>query len=306
MTDDEDCGKLVSKLIHEVSQKPVLYDPQNPMYKDNSSRVRAWHEIAKKMEMPVTNCQIKWGTLRRCLANARKRQKRRQAIGSKYIKKWRYQDEMSFLLPFIDSRELDASFTQHYKKSKASVTIDDATDSRSHELYISEEYEQSSDMEDDSTELKPTVQSLQHYLIENAADQVEFQRYVERETAKSSATYPKSPEDLCEEESLVMDRSADSEREWESALHSRQSGGEVMATETTIASRASTRSNLASYQGLDEMDTFFLSMSKTLKKLPRFDQIDVRSKVYDIVTQAELKRLQAEEDSRTERSIRES
>lgn len=53
----------------------------------------------------VTNCQIKWGTLRRCLANARKRQKRRQAIGSKYIKKWRYQDEMSFLLPFIDSRE---------------------------------------------------------------------------------------------------------------------------------------------------------------------------------------------------------
>lgn len=147
------------------------------------------------------------------------------------------------------------------------------------------------------------MQSLQHYLIENAADQVEFQRYVERETAKNSSTYPKSPEDLCEEESLVMERSADSEREWESALHRRADAGPLIA-ETSVSSARST--SMSSYHVLDEMDTFFLSMSKTLKNLPRFDQIDVRSKVYDLITQAELKWLEAEEKPDTERSSRNS
>lgn len=50
--EEDDCGKLVSKLIWEVSQKPILYDPQNPMYKDNQSRARAWQSIAEKMNMP--------------------------------------------------------------------------------------------------------------------------------------------------------------------------------------------------------------------------------------------------------------
>lgn len=153
-------------------------------------------------------------------------------------------------------------------------------------------------MEEDTIELKPTVQTLQHYLIENAADQVEFQRYVERETAKSSATFQKSPEDLCEEESLVMERSADSEKDWNSAVRKRASASTSVVEATTSST---SRNSLSSYQVLDEMDTFFLSMSKTLKNLSRLDQIEVRSKVYEIVTQAELKSLRAEEASSLDR-----
>lgn len=44
----------VSKLIWEVSQQPVLYDSQNPMYKDNQERLKAWQHVAAKMKMPGT------------------------------------------------------------------------------------------------------------------------------------------------------------------------------------------------------------------------------------------------------------
>ena len=44
----------VSKLIKEVSLKPVLYDPHNTMYKDNQARLKAWQHIAEKMQMPGT------------------------------------------------------------------------------------------------------------------------------------------------------------------------------------------------------------------------------------------------------------
>ena len=44
----------VSKLIKEVSLKPVLYDPHNNLYKDNQARLRAWQQIAEKMKMPGT------------------------------------------------------------------------------------------------------------------------------------------------------------------------------------------------------------------------------------------------------------
>ena len=42
----------ISKLIWEVSQQPVLYDSQNPMYKDGSARQVAWQNVAREMKIP--------------------------------------------------------------------------------------------------------------------------------------------------------------------------------------------------------------------------------------------------------------
>lgn len=42
----------ISKLIWEVSQQPVLYDSQNPLYKDSSARQVAWQNVARDMKIP--------------------------------------------------------------------------------------------------------------------------------------------------------------------------------------------------------------------------------------------------------------
>lgn len=42
----------ISKLIWEVSQQPVLYDSQNPLYKDSSARQVAWQNVAREMKIP--------------------------------------------------------------------------------------------------------------------------------------------------------------------------------------------------------------------------------------------------------------
>lgn len=147
-------------------------------------------------------------------------------------------------------------------------------------MYISEEYEHS-DVEE--AELKPNAENLQQYLVDNASnDHSEVHGFHHPERSKSnssSVAYNKSLEELYEEEDEVVLERYDSDKNWNVGANVKQrySSSSVAAAD-----------ELSYLTTLDEMDTFFLSMSKTLKKLPKIDQIKVRCQVYNTVTQAEI------------------
>ncbi|XP_075982560.1 uncharacterized protein LOC142980873 [Anticarsia gemmatalis] len=48
---------------------------------------------------------------------------------------------------------------------------------------------------------------------------------------------------------------------------------------------------------LDEIDYFFLSMSKMVKRLPRLDQIRIKMDLHEAVSKAELKQLEAQQST---------
>ncbi len=54
-------GKIspITKLIREVAKQTVLYDSQNPSYKDNQARLNAWQQVSINMEMPGTVSETK-------------------------------------------------------------------------------------------------------------------------------------------------------------------------------------------------------------------------------------------------------
>lgn len=116
----------------------------------------------------------------------------------------------------------------------------------------------------DDSDAKPSSENLQHYLVENSEEPADSERYPER----SGKIFVKSPLHIYEEEEHL-----EYDKEWELPTKHR-------------------RPHDLSIQTLDEMDTFFLSMSKTLKKLPKLDQIKVRTEIYEVVTQAEVQWLQ--------------
>lgn len=58
----------------------------------------------------------------------------------------------------------------------------------------------------------------------------------------------------------------------------------------------SSHENRNKKQEMDDLDTFFLSMSKTVKKLPKLDQIRIKLDLVKAVSEAELKQLESKQN----------
>lgn len=141
------------------------------------------------------------------------------------------------------------------------VDYEDHTDiSRNdQDFYISEEYE-ASELDETQTEEKIRTEKLELYVVENTSNHD-----------------PLTADEMYIEEDEIEGYNADINRSFKRFDRKRNSYREQDAQNELL---------------LDEMDSFFLSMSKALKKLPRVEQIQVRSQVYDLVTNAEMEWLQ--------------
>ncbi|KAF8770338.1 uncharacterized protein LOC129989498 [Argiope bruennichi] len=89
---------MEKRLIQKVFEHDLLYAVDNVHYRDRHMRAVAWAEIGKDLGIPASQCKDMWRKLRNCYLNAINRRQ------NKNIPKWKYEDEMSFLLPFIDVR----------------------------------------------------------------------------------------------------------------------------------------------------------------------------------------------------------
>ncbi|GFY66608.1 uncharacterized protein TNIN_403481 [Trichonephila inaurata madagascariensis] len=86
------------RLIQKVFEHDLLYAVDSVHYRDRHMRAVAWADIGKDLGIPASQCKDMWRKLRNCYLNAINRRQ------NKNIPKWKYEDEMSFLLPFIDVR----------------------------------------------------------------------------------------------------------------------------------------------------------------------------------------------------------
>ncbi|XP_053610576.1 transcription factor Adf-1-like [Plodia interpunctella] len=92
------------RLINEVRQCPVLYDTGNENHRDINARDRCWQEISAKLGM---NCEIlkrEWKILRDSMRQALKRTRNSSSSAGLPGKKWRFQSQMAFLLPYMTKR----------------------------------------------------------------------------------------------------------------------------------------------------------------------------------------------------------
>ncbi|CAH0720595.1 unnamed protein product, partial [Brenthis ino] len=93
------------KLIDEVKKYPVLYDTNHENHRDVDVRDRCWQEISDRLG---ANCEVlkrEWKILRDSLRQSLK--KSDKGVTTKAglpCKKWRYQNRMSFVLPYMTFR----------------------------------------------------------------------------------------------------------------------------------------------------------------------------------------------------------
>lgn len=161
------------------------------------------------------------------------------------------------------------------RRSAKSVEYEDISDTNlSQDMYISEEYEPSDcGAEDECTDVKPNNHNLQMFTVENVTT---------TDTEKDRQERTNVPVDQMFIEEDEIENYNTPGREWPLTIH----------RSSYERDPNSSRDIQTNELLMDEMDTFFLSMSKALKKLPPMEQIKVRSQVYNLVTRAEMNWLQ--------------
>ncbi|XP_068622049.1 uncharacterized protein [Battus philenor] len=96
------------KLIKCVRKYEFLYNLQHPKYMDKARSDMAWREIAKQVNQPATACKQRWQRLRDAYRRALNKKKNKSGLAAKNIKKWKYEEEMSFVASFFVERKRDS------------------------------------------------------------------------------------------------------------------------------------------------------------------------------------------------------
>ncbi|XP_003396199.1 uncharacterized protein LOC126915783 [Bombus affinis] len=102
------------KLIELVRYYSFLYNQEDKSYSDNDKKDAAWKEIGKMLNEPAKHCKKQWNSLRDSFRRSlRKRKDTKSGQAANKIRKWRYEDEMSFLIPYMKERETITSVQVH-------------------------------------------------------------------------------------------------------------------------------------------------------------------------------------------------
>ncbi|GJQ82868.1 hypothetical protein Trydic_g2606 [Trypoxylus dichotomus] len=160
-------------LIEKVKQRELLFNTRSRDYKDQIKRCEAWEAIGKELNMSGDFAKDAWERLRRCYTNALHR--RRFKKTTKRIFPWKFEKEMSFLLPFLELRKSRHDNSYFAFDDNPDVTIDD-------ELHIKEDVENGDiDPQDNLVETLRT-----HFM-----DQTELDRHCENSDRREA-----SPNDM--------------------------------------------------------------------------------------------------------------
>ncbi|XP_030752600.1 transcription factor Adf-1-like [Sitophilus oryzae] len=93
------------KLIELVRGYTYIYDMTDYRYSDNQLRDDAWKEIGEILQIKPKDCKRIWATLRDAYRRSVKKQKEQQSGEfTGVIRRWRYEKQMSFLLPYMRER----------------------------------------------------------------------------------------------------------------------------------------------------------------------------------------------------------
>ncbi|KAM4526274.1 uncharacterized protein V3H82_000658 isoform 1-T2 [Fundulus diaphanus] len=99
------------RLIVQVENNSILYDAAHPFYKDNNRKDITWAEIATMLGGTAEQCKTKWRALRDSFVKCRKKGTLPSGSTGGTTKEWKFEKNMSFLIPYLQPRSSKSNFT---------------------------------------------------------------------------------------------------------------------------------------------------------------------------------------------------
>ncbi|KAB0800405.1 hypothetical protein PPYR_06145 [Photinus pyralis] len=155
-------------LIEKVRRYEFLYNQHSSHYRDQNMRQEAWEEIARELNSSASQVKDMWSKLRNCYSNALKRRKfKKSGQAAKKYTPWKYEDEMSFLQPYFDTRPTQENLEEH--QSQAVELLHTANDNEEDNATEEGNEDNDSDVDDDNLERSSTsTVSTQSHITHNA------------------------------------------------------------------------------------------------------------------------------------------
>ncbi|XP_045473110.1 uncharacterized protein LOC123679723 [Harmonia axyridis] len=133
-----------ARLIEEIRERPCLYDVTSQFYRDLTMRQEAWEEIAYLFNESVDSVKASWTKLRNAFSSAKKRRILKSGQATSIITPWKYEKEMAFLTPFMESRQAHINPEKSEEKSNSEDFSDKPSDDDTQETPNFKELERSS------------------------------------------------------------------------------------------------------------------------------------------------------------------
>ncbi|XP_047121805.1 transcription factor Adf-1-like [Schistocerca piceifrons] len=99
----------MEQLIEEVRTHPVIWDSTLEVYRDVTLKEKAWNEIAELLSKDKNSLRNQWRKLRDCHRQALNRRRTMTGQAANKIKKWKYEDDMKFVLKTMMHRLSDSN-----------------------------------------------------------------------------------------------------------------------------------------------------------------------------------------------------
>ncbi|XP_049834157.1 uncharacterized protein LOC126278222 isoform X1 [Schistocerca gregaria] len=99
------------QLVELIRERPCLYNPKYPQYKDVNVRDDVWMEIAGLMRQPVEECKYRWKNIRDTFMRRKRNKLLKGASRTRKSRKWCLETLLEFLDQIEYQRELSTDVT---------------------------------------------------------------------------------------------------------------------------------------------------------------------------------------------------
>ncbi|XP_072944178.1 uncharacterized protein [Epargyreus clarus] len=103
------------RLIEAVRKYPALYNMSDGKYMDSNYKSSLWVKISEEIKQTDVNCKKRWSNIRDQFKRSLNNRKTKSGQSSTVIKKYKYEEILQFLLPYIQDR-----------KTRSNIDDDDA------------------------------------------------------------------------------------------------------------------------------------------------------------------------------------
>ncbi|KAJ8675184.1 hypothetical protein QAD02_010970 [Eretmocerus hayati] len=309
-----DSNEISIKIIEAVKQHPVLYisEVTGEAIRIQEFRQKVWKRISDELGLDSAWVKLRWKNLRDTYSRQLK-VKGKSSAGSKK-KKWLFEDDLSFLKVLYEPNSVDlhVELTEEYIKDINTGVIPSENllehleeDEDDYSEYLEILGEDKSQMR--SQEPETTENSDDNILQEVNGDQSLKESVIDTCTQKVESRYRKARLKQPKQEQIISNSSTPIIINASSILalpntHETQDYSGTITTETVESCQnfASTRAQKRrkveespegrtcfDYKG--STDEFFMSIAKTVQKLPPKAQADVKMDVCRIIHEAQQK-----------------
>ncbi|VVC38484.1 MADF domain [Cinara cedri] len=99
-------------LIEEIRQYQELYDMMHKKYSDNIHKDNIWRKLDSELKTTGPTCKNRWISLHDQLRKAITINITKSGKAAEPKKKWKYEESMSFVIPFFKERETHANIAE--------------------------------------------------------------------------------------------------------------------------------------------------------------------------------------------------